>query len=173
MANPMHARLKLFTRMMQTDPVPLALAADLSIEAPAGYEAIQSALREWDAQHSVSMLPNVHLEHRALTRYSFLGPNVPLIDGWTLDFRPSEQFNLLELASNRGLRVEGADMCSLFTDLQIEAGAVYCLDFECAYSISPDNRSYVQLTWKAANGKAVQVQLHCVFRMGSRMAWFR
>ncbi len=164
-ADPMHARLKSFTRMMQTDPVPAALAAG-SNPAIEGYERIQTALDEWDLGSAVSLLPNFNLNHSGQTRHSFLGPYVPVVPGWKFDFRPSEKFKLLAIESDRGVRIEGADMSSMFTDVEVDAGAAYFLQLECGYSISPDNRTQVQLTWKDEAGKQLKVQLPLRFPNG-------
>ncbi|MGB0258505.1 MAG: DUF4838 domain-containing protein, partial [Coraliomargarita sp.] len=163
--DPMHSRLSLFTRMLQSDPVPLALnlADGVAVE---GYEHVRAAVNGWDRDQAISLLPNVALKHDGFTRFSFLGPYVPLIDGWKFDFRPSQHFKLLEVDPGRGIRIEGADMCSMFTDVAVEAGTAYFLELDCAYSISPDNRTQVQLSWKDDAGKLLKVQLPLRFPNG-------
>ena len=163
--NPMHSRLSTFTRMMQSDPVPIAmyLIEGQSID---GYEELDAALASRNVEQAESLIPNVSLKHDGFTRYSFLGPYVPLIDGWMFDFRPSEKFQLLGLEPDRGIRIEGADMCSMFANVAVEAGEAYFLELECAYSISPDNRTQVQLTWKDESGQQLQVELPLRFPNG-------
>ena len=87
---------------------------------------------------------------------NFLGPDLPKVPGWNLDFRPAEHLAVGPVSANQGIRVTGADVFSIFRDVAVVPGRRYLLDASIAYQISPDNRTQVRLSWKDQNGEALQ-----------------
>ncbi len=153
---PCHERLRYFTRMAQSDPTPLALM--WLDAAPEGYEAPAQAAVGWRSGKRVPAMGNVFLRHveGQVHRFSFLGPDLPVIPGWHFDFRPYEHFRIEGVTPERGIHVSGADMCSVFAEVPVKPGDGYVLEFDCKYQISPDNRSQVYMDWYDADGKLVQ-----------------
>ena len=151
-----HKRLHSFSRMGQSDPTPLALMWLDS--APEDYKLTALAAKGWRSGKRVPVLSNIFLRHLAgeTKRYSFLGPDLPVVPDWYFDFRPYENFRVEAAMADRGIRVSGADICSVFTEVPVEAGDGFVLDFNCMYKISPDNRSRIYLDWYDGDGELIQ-----------------
>src|SRR5690606_13457024 len=134
--DPMHARLKSFVTMVQSDPTPLAYAA-LAMsggtvpaeEVELRPEAAIAAAWARDPENFRSMLSNKMLQ--ALPgpgrRFDFLGPDLPEIPEWHFDFRPFEHLKVSG-GEDGGLRVSGADVFSIFTDIPVISNMNYLLD---------------------------------------------
>ena len=168
--DPLHARLKHFTNLRQSDPVPIAIAAlaaaDQSIEfaGAVNYSSQIDAARKWaeEPQSFTSLMPNVDLHYLspASQSRSFLPPDLPRIANWSMDFRPSEHLHF-SLASHSGtatsgLRASGADVFSIFTNLAVEEARDYLLDCHLAYKVSPDNRVQLSVRWLDADGQRIR-----------------
>ncbi|CAA6691985.1 MULTISPECIES: DUF4838 domain-containing protein [unclassified Lentimonas] len=163
--NPMHARLKHFTNFAKLDPVALSLAAmahgGVSIpEADLPDYTGEVQIAQWwadsdDVFHSKSS--NVELRHAAgeSKPRNFLGPNLPKVKDWVLDFRPSEFLSVGAVDGDSGIRVTGADMFSIFRDVPVISEQRYLLDASLAYRISPDNRTHVSLSWSDRDGRSL------------------
>ncbi len=182
--NPLHRRLNEFLQLRQSDPVPLALAAlamngtedtgDVTWVSGADYGDVCTVAETWanrpESFHS--MLPNVDLVHAegAPVKRSFLGPALPSVPGWFLDFRPSEHLAVgaaqLPDGPSAGVRISGADMLSCFTVVPVISGYDYLLDFSAAYRISPDNRTQVRITWTDREGRHLRTDLPFRFPNG-------
>ncbi len=164
--DPIHARLKSFTKSAKFDPVAFALAAmaqagvELSASDYLEYAAVAEVAQQWGADVGAfqSILANVDLLHEAtaLKARNFLGPDLPNVSGWNLDFRPAEHLAVGPVSANQGIRVTGADVFSIFRDVAVVSGQRYLLDANIGYQISPDNRTQVRLSWKDQNGEALQ-----------------
>lgn len=148
MESPYHKRLEAFLSMNQSDPVPLALMWMASAPSEE-YAAISEVADAWRQGTRVPVLGNVYLQHREgeKQRHSFLGPDLPVVPWWYFDFRPYEHFRVEELTEYQGIRVSGADMCSVFAGVSVVEETGYVLEFDCAYRISPDNRTKLFLDW--------------------------
>jgi hypothetical protein len=167
--DPIHARLKSFTKYSKLDPVAFALAAmvQAGVEIPVDdyleYAAVAEVAQRWGADAGVfhSKLSNVDLVHEAdaLKARNFLGPDLPKVSGWHFDFRPAEHLELGPASAEQGIRVTGADVFSVFRDIPVISGQCYLLDASMAYQISPDNRSQVKLSWTDRNGDALRREI--------------
>ena len=153
---PYHQQLSRLTRMAQSDPTPLAL---MWLDAmPKGYAGLEPIIEGWRAGKRMPVTGNTLLRHveGKNQRYSFLGPDLPVVPGWYFDFRPYEHFRVEGVTDRRGIYVSGADMCSVFAEVPIEAGDGYVLEFDCKYKISPDNRTQVYMDWYDEEGTLIQ-----------------
>ncbi|MFP4069567.1 MAG: DUF4838 domain-containing protein [Opitutales bacterium] len=101
----------------------------------------------------------------------FLGPRLPVVSGWRMDYRPTE--HLVVAAAFRdesrahGFRVSGSDMFSIFRDFPVVGMRDYALKMELAWRVSPDNRTQVRLTWRNRAGKTLRVDLPLQLPRGS------
>ena len=164
--DPIHARLKSFTKYSKLDPVAFALAAmaQAGVEIPVDdyleYAAVAEVAQRWGADAGAfhSKLSNVDLQHEATAPQArnFLGPDLPKVSGWHFDFRPAEHLAVGTVSAGQGIRVTGADVFSIFRDIPVISGQRYLLDASMAYQISPDNRSQVRLSWTDQNGDALR-----------------
>jgi len=166
--DPMHSRMKAFTTSVQTDPRGFALAvlAETGAELP---EPAMDGLAEWgkEPQRFRSILQNVSLEHAGQQRREFLGPLVPLISGWYLDYRPSEHLQVTGLGDAGGIRVSGADILSFFRDQPVLPERTYLLDATAAWQVSPDNRTQIRLTWTDRDGERLRIDSSFRFPWGT------
>ena len=163
--DPIHARLGSFTRYSKLDPVAFGLAAmaQAGVEIPADdyleYAAVAEVAQLWGGDDGAfhSKLSNVDLQHEATAPKprNFLGPDLPKVSGWHLDFRPAEHLAVGTVSADQGIRVKGADVFSIFRDIPVISGQRYLLDASMAYQISPDNRSQVRLSWTDQNGDSL------------------
>ncbi|MFQ3270950.1 MAG: hypothetical protein ACI9A1_001269 [Lentimonas sp.] len=160
--NPMHARLKAFTKFRKLDPVALSVAAmaQAGIPIPAedltDHTGIVEVAQWWaaDGETFHSKYSNAELRHAesAPQPRNFLGPDLPKVKGWVFDFRPAEFLSVASIDADSGIRVTGADMFSIFRDVPVISDQRYLLDASLAYRISPDNRTYVSLSWTDRDG---------------------
>lgn len=160
--DPMHSRLNSFFKYKKMDPVPLALAAmaqaGVSMEGDTypAYAAIAEGATRWSGNDSTvhSMVSNVDLMHApsAPTPRNFLGPDLPAVPGWHFDFRPAQHLKIDAVDTHSGIRLTGADVCSIFRDIPVISGQHYLLDAQMAYRVSPDNRVQVRLSWSDQAG---------------------
>ncbi|MEM8868184.1 MAG: DUF4838 domain-containing protein [Verrucomicrobiota bacterium] len=147
-----HRMIKAFLKIKQTDPMPMVVAAvDLA-------DGLDLGLLK-------PVFNNVDLRNGPMPPMprDFLGPALPEISGWYFDFRASE-FLKVEAArsvrlNERGLRVSGADVFSVFRDAPVKERFQYYLDVDLAWSVSPDNRTQVRVNWYDASGATVRVDL--------------
>ena len=168
--DPLHAQFKYFTRILQSDPVPIAIAVLagagqlIEFSGAADYAAQIDAARKWAAepQSFKSLLLNADLRYLspASQSRSFLPPDLPRIANWWMDFRPSEYLHFSPASYSgtapSGLRASGADVFSIFTNVALEGGRDYLLDCHLAYKVSPDNRVQLSLRWMDAEGKLLR-----------------
>lgn len=166
---PLHQQLAYFDRIGQSDPQPLALAALAlgTASAPGELDGLDphavSTLRDWQAGRLVTVPVNRNgmLVHRGKAARNFLGPELPELDAWRIDYRPSEFLRVAAAQGEdrRGLRVSGADIVSLQQAVPVLGERVYMLEVEAAWRVSPDNRIWVQLVWEDFSGKKLRVDV--------------
>lgn len=159
---PMHRGFAAFNRLKQSEPFSLALVA----LAGAGFGSKELALAE-----EVSLLStlsawkggeaeldgsgkNPSLKHSGKELRNFLGPEVPIIDAWNIQYRASENLRIVAAdgQESSGLRVENADIVSLAQTFPVMSERHYLLEIEASWQVSPDNRSWVQLNWESISG---------------------
>lgn len=105
-----------------------------------------------------SLLSDPSLKHRGYGERNFLGPQLPVLEGWNLDYRPSQRLLIgasAESAGAAGLRIQGADMLSLFRRLPVVSNREYLLSINAAWQVSLDNRVHLHLTWLDRDGKTL------------------
>lgn len=105
-----------------------------------------------------SLSEDAELTHRAYSTRNFLGPVLPELKGWYLDYRPSEDFTVVASkwgAGAAGLRIENADILSLFRTFPVHATQAYELRMRSAWEISPDNRVHLHVTWLDIEGRSL------------------
>lgn len=173
--NPLHSRLSAFLRVSQSEPEAVGLAAmayagrELPPEADATLAGIAARWATRDGAFR-SMLSNVALQHsdRGFVERNFLGPALPHVPGWHIDFRAAEQLAVESAvgSGDAGLRVSGADVFSIFRDIPVISGQDYLLDAVLAYRISPDNRTKVKLRWTDRNGRHLRTDVPLRFPTG-------
>ncbi len=166
---PLHTRLKYFTNLRQSDPVPIAIVAlattgqPIEFSGAASYSSQIDATRKWmeEPQSFKSLLPNADLKYLspASQSRSFLPPELPHVANWSMDFRPSEHLHFSPASHSgttpSGLRASGADVFSIFTNLAVEGARDYLLDCHFAYKVSPDNRTQLSVRWMDAEGQRI------------------
>ncbi len=181
---PLHQGFSAFNRLKQSDPVPLALAALSKTESGlalgpdaravatrasegggAGHHARNEleALRAWrngDAEW-VPAGKNPGLSHAGTERRNFLGPEIPAIDAWEIEYRASEGLAVDAAAgqSAAGLRIENADIVSLAQTYPVVGEKTYLLEIEANWRVSPDNRTRVQLNWESVGGDKLRTDI--------------
>ena len=168
--DPLHARLKYFTNLRQSDPVPIAIVALATTGEPIEFSGADNyasqidAARKWaEAPQSFkSLLPNADLKYLSPSSQSrsFLPPDLPRMANWSMDFRPSEHLHFSPASHSgttpSGLRASGADVFSIFTNLAVEGARDYLLDCHLAYKVSPDNRTQLSVRWMDADGQRIR-----------------
>ncbi|MFP4165962.1 MAG: DUF4838 domain-containing protein [Opitutales bacterium] len=167
--DPLHRHVRHILGIAQSDPMPLALTAIASlggepeISGNGEYEGVTKAVTTWanDSENFHSKVENPELLHAGPPEpFNFLGPPVPSIDDWHFDFRPSENFALgaasVEEESTKGVRISGADACSVFRTFPVIAEQSYLLSSIVRWRASPDNRVFIRLTWRDRDGNRLR-----------------
>jgi len=160
-AKPIHQRLNTFSRQLQSDPSSLAMGT-LAQMGRLDEQSDDYGLRAWvdDAETFRSTFTNIQLQHNGKYAVNFLGPELPRVTDWHLDFRPSQNLEVLPAEGMvSGIRVSGADIFSIFRDEPVSSERSYLLDTKLAWKVSPDNRTQIKLTWTDRNGKHLRTDL--------------
>ncbi|WP_308952061.1 DUF4838 domain-containing protein [Thalassobacterium maritimum] len=117
--------------------------------------------REQGAFDSLSEDPK--LQHQSLRARNFLGPLLPKVAGWFLDYRASEHFkveaSLHAQQADAGLRVSGADIVSIFRTFPVDSGARYEFRLRGSWQVSLDNRANVHVAWLDAEGRTLESEV--------------
>lgn len=169
-AQPMHALLKGFTKLIQPDPTAMAQLAMLRL-GQALPETTDPALQIWTALGQRAALPaiikNSELTHSGTRERNFLGPEIPIIEGWEYTFRPTEWLSVTPAkGQTSGICISGANMFVLYQDIRVEAGASYLLETTLQWHTSPDNRIYFKLSWKDQRGKLIRSEIRLQLSSG-------
>ncbi|MGB0409870.1 MAG: DUF4838 domain-containing protein [Opitutales bacterium] len=162
--DPMHRGLAYFKGFKQSAPDALVRAALARSEWTAEHtdekDAFMQGLEAWRlaGDEFRSIVDNPHLVHQGLERRNFLGPEIPIVGGWAIDYRANEGFALTgaEGLEARGLRIMNADIVRLKASFPVIAGKAYRLKLDAAWQVSPDNRTWLQFKWKSASGEELQ-----------------
>ena len=171
--DPMHARLKYFTKFKKLDPVAFSIAAmahsGVAIPASdlADYAGVAEVAQWWATSEEAfrSASSNASLRHAesAPQPRNFLGPDLPKVKEWFFDFRASEHLSIRSVDGDSGIRLTGADMFSMFRDVPVISEQSYLLDTSLAYRISLDNRTFLAFSWKDRDGRTLnkEMQFRC------------
>ena len=162
----MHASLSAFDRIFQSDPSALALtglaamadAPDLQLSV--SEKAALNAVRSWQAGRleKERLTANPGLVHTNSERRNFLGPEIPRIEGWTIQYRASQGLAIEATGGENpaGLRIRNADIVSVAQTHPVLGGTNYLLEMEAAWRVSLDNRTWVQLIWRDFSGTTLE-----------------
>lgn len=166
---PMHGGFSAFNRLKQSEPLPLALAAFARLEISPEVlnlpdrATLLSEMRglKSGAARLVSVGKNAGLVHSEMQLRNFLGPELPVIDAWRIQYRASEGLRM-ERASGlkaSGLRVENADIVAISRTFPVLAEQTYLLKIDAGWRVSPDNRTRIQLNWKSISGERIRTDI--------------
>jgi hypothetical protein len=171
-----HSRLEYFREMraayesyfenfLDTEYAPPRGSIELSQSNPEAFAL--GVLDDLDARELVSRLQDPNLGHYGSRARNFLGPNVPVLKDWWIDFRPSENFKLAREGSQSGLFISNADIASVFSVFPVLPNHDYALRCEAAWQISLDNRAHVEVIWLDREGKTLERNILLRFPIGA------
>ena len=164
--NPLHRHLEYFLKLRQSDPIPSSMVPiireqDTIDEAfKKHYDQELSIARDWvNAPHSfVTRIgnPSLKASFENAKERDFLGPKIPVIKYWQIDFRPAEAFSIVPISYDReltkGLRVTNADMFQIYTLALLAPKRNYLLSAKIKSKISPDCRAQLRVDWISEDG---------------------
>tara|TARA_B100001093_G_scaffold241080_1_gene230837 strand:- start:53 stop:2482 length:2430 start_codon:yes stop_codon:yes gene_type:complete len=159
--NPLHKHFNYFLKLGQTDPIPCSIVPILR-----GQDTIDEAFKKrYEKELSIgkdwinaSQLfetrignPLLKASFENAKERDFLGPKIPEINYWQVDFRPAEAFaigpcSLIE-DQFKGLRITNADAFQLYTLSLLAPQRDYFLTAKIRSKISPDCRAQLRLDW--------------------------
>lgn len=167
--HPLQRGFSTFNRLVQSEPEALALAAlahtDFTKDdkwVGEGADLIRT-LRAWhkDEARFFRFGKNPSLQHSGLEQRNFLGPEVPVMDGWLIRYRANEDLRMVAADGKEapGLKIENADIVSLTQTYPVVSGRTYHLAMEAAWQVSPDNRTWVRFNWESTSGKKLRTDV--------------
>ena len=111
----------------------------------------------------VSQLRDPKLKHVAKRMRNFLGPLLPQVEDWHLDYRASEHFAVeaseASVGADSGLRVIGTDIISIFGTFPVVSNQTYELRMTGTWKISLDNRAHIHVAWLDRDGRNLETEL--------------
>jgi hypothetical protein len=111
----------------------------------------------------ISQLGDPKLEHVGKRMRNFLGPLLPRVEDWHLDYRASEYFAVAaseaSVFSNSGLRVSGADIVSIFNTFPVVSNKTYEFRMTGTWKISLDNRAHIHVAWLDCDGQILESEI--------------
>ena len=114
-------------------------------------------------QEFISQLRDPKLEHVGNRMRNFLGPLLPQVEDWHLDYRASEHFAVeaseASVLGDSGLRVSGSDIVSIFNTFPVVSNKTYELRITCTWKISLDSRAHIHVTWLDCDGRNLETEL--------------
>ena len=159
--NPLHKHFNYFLKLGQTDPIPCGMVPILReqdrIEEifKKQYEKELSIANDWINASQLFKTrignPLLKASFKNAKERDFLGPKIPEIKYWQVDFRPVEAFaiepcSLME-DQTKGLRITNADAFQLYTLSLLAPQRDYILTAKIRSKISPDCRAQLRLDW--------------------------
>lgn len=110
-----------------------------------------------------SLSEDPKLRHQGSEVRNFLGPSLPQLKGWFLDYRPSEHFKVeasdTSKEADAGLRISGADMVSVFRTFPVVSNQQYRLHLNASWQVSLDNRVHLHVAWLDRNGRMLETEV--------------
>lgn len=126
-------------------------------------ERLAMSLLETEPREFRSLAQDSKLKHLGQAPRNFLGPDLPQLNGWHLDYRPSEHFKVdaSQASSERdaGLRLSGADIVSVFRTFPVISNKAYELRLEGTWRISLDNRVHIHVAWLDRDGRRLESEV--------------
>ncbi|WPJ94653.1 DUF4838 domain-containing protein [Coraliomargarita algicola] len=127
---------------------PERLAMGLLQEAPGAFESLSE---------------DPTLKHRDYRARDFLGPALPRVAGWYLDYRASEHFKVEASQHSKlesaGLRLSGADIVSIFRTFPVVEQDAYEFRLTGNWKTSLDNRVNVHVAWLDRDGRSLESEM--------------
>jgi hypothetical protein len=164
--NPLHAHFEYFLKLGQTDPIAFSLipimrkgeSVDQAFQKQ--YGKLLSIAKDWintpDSFKTRIGNPSLQASFENAKERDFLGPKIPQIKYWQIDFRPAEAFAIepvsFEKDHTEGLRILNADMFQLYTLALLAPQREYLLKAKIKSKISPDCRAQLRLDWINESG---------------------
>ena len=106
-----------------------------------------------------SLAQDPKLIHQGYAERNFLGPQLPVVDGWNFDYRASEGFKVLASewgTGGKGLRIENSDIVSVFRTYPVVSNKDYELRLRTAWQVSLDNRVHLHIAWLDRDGEKIE-----------------
>ena len=114
-------------------------------------------------QEFISQLRDPRLKHVGNRMRNFLGPLLPQVEDWHLDYRASEHFAVeaseASVLDDSGLRVSGTDIVSIFNTFPVVSNQTYELRMTGTWKISLDNRAHIHVAWLDRDGRNLETEL--------------
>ena len=165
--NPLHAHFNYFLKLEQTVPfrcsmVPIIREEGILDEAfKKQYEKELSIARDWVVTPSSFLTrignPLLEASFENARERDFLGPKIPQMKYWQMDFRPAEAFAIEPVSvyedGTKGLRITNADMFQLYTLALLAPRRDYILTAKIKSKISPDCRVQLRVDWVNKDGE--------------------
>lgn len=165
--NPLHKHFNYFLKLGQTDPIassliPIIRKGESTDDAlNKEYDKPLSIAHDWiNTPHLFKTRignPLLKVSFENAKQRDFLGPKIPEIKYWQIDFRPAEAFAIepvsLEEDHAKGLRILNADMFQLYTLALLGPQRGYILKAKIKSKISPDCRAQLRLDWIDESGE--------------------
>ena len=164
--NPLHAHFEYFLKLGQTDPIAFSLipimrkgeSVDQAFQKQ--YGKLLSIAKDWintpDSFKTRIGNPSLQASFENAKERDFLGPKIPQIKYWQIDFRPAEAFAVEPVSFKKdhaeGLRILNADMFQLYTLALLAPQREYLLKAKIKSKISPDCRAQLRLDWINESG---------------------
>ena len=164
--NPLHAHFEYFLKLGQTDPIAFSLipimrkgeSVDQAFQKQ--YSKLLSIAKDWintpDSFKTRIGNPSLQASFENAKERDFLGPKIPQIKYWQIDFRPAEAFAIEPVSFKKdrteGLRILNADMFQLYTLALLAPQREYLLKAKIKSKISPDCRAQLRLDWINESG---------------------
>ena len=164
--NPLHAHFEYFLKLGQTDPIAFSLipimrkgeSVDQAFQKQ--YGKLLSIAKDWintpDSFKTRIGNSSLQASFENAKERDFLGPKIPQIKYWQIDFRPAEALAIepvsLEKDHAEGLRILNADMFQLYTLALLAPQREYLLKAKIKSKISPDCRAQLRLDWINESG---------------------
>ena len=165
-ANPLHAHFEYFLELGQTNPIPCSMVPIIR-----GKGRIDEAFeKQYDKELSIALdwinvpsefvtrigNPLLEASFKNARERDFLGPKIPEMKYWQIDFRPAEAFAIepvsLDGATTKGLRITNADIFQLYTLALLAPHRDYILTAKIKSKISPDCRVQLRVDWVSQDG---------------------
>lgn len=169
--NPLHKHFEYFLKLGQTNPIPCSMVPIIREQGTIDetfekqYDKGLSIARDWINAPSafVTRIGNPLLEASFVNakERDFLGPKIPELNYWQMDFRPAEAFAIepvsVDGARTKGLRITNADMFQLYTLALLAPNRDYILTAKIKSKISPDCRVQLRVDWVNQEGEKFEL----------------
>jgi hypothetical protein len=126
-------------------------------------ESMAIGLIKPEPEEFISLVRDPKLKHLGKRSRNFLGPLLPQVDAWHIDYRASEHFAVeaseASVGADSGLRVSGADIVSIFGTFPVLSNKAYELRMTGTWKISLDKRAHIHVAWLDRDGRSLETEL--------------